>query len=201
MMLTLTLAAGLLALASGGSIVELWDLAGGKGARQFNQHHATAHCVAFSPDGRTLAAAGSYPDPKGFGGGPPYYPVIYFWDAATGEERAQFKWDPYANLEAFKPAARPNWIGGAWGAVTAIAFSPDGKTLFSGGPDTARLWEVATHRQRRLLEGHEGNFYTSLLARMVARWLAAAAIMPSAFGTYSRWFLRDRQAASRRPRT
>ena len=43
------------------------------------------------------------------------------------------------------------------GAVTAEAFSPDGKTIASGSTDdTVRLWDVATHRQLgRPLSGHK----------------------------------------------
>jgi len=45
--------------------------------------------------------------------------------------------------------------------VHAVAFSPDGRTLVSGSYDgTARLWDVATHRQIGApLNGH-GEVYS-----------------------------------------
>lgn len=43
------------------------------------------------------------------------------------------------------------------GPVYKIAFSPDGKTLASGGADrVVRLWDVATRRERAALVGHTG---------------------------------------------
>ena len=59
-------------------------------------------------------------------------------------------------------AVKLAWIVALWselsensGSVPALAFSPDGKRLLTGGHDrTARLWDVATGKEVRKLEGH-----------------------------------------------
>jgi WD40 repeat protein len=64
--------------------------------------------------------------------------TIGLWDAATGREVRHWK-------------ANPLWT------LTA-AFSPDGKTIASGGAwqSDIRLWETATGREVRPLGGHHG---------------------------------------------
>ncbi len=42
----------------------------------------------------------------------------------------------------------------AQAAVVAVAFSPDGKTIATGGADVVRLWDAATGAETRALERH-----------------------------------------------
>jgi len=57
--------------------------------------------------------------------------------------------------------------------VESVAFSPDGKTLASGGWDnTVKLWDVATGRELRTLKGHS-NHVSSVAFSPDARTLAS----------------------------
>jgi WD40 repeat protein len=76
---------------------------------------STASSVAFSPDGRILAVGSLAGWPNG---------IIWLYDTIT--------WNPIREL----PAPGQN--------VTALAFSPDGLTLVSGGTDgNIRFWQVS----------------------------------------------------------
>src|SRR5262249_48699747 len=87
--------------------------------------------VAFSPDGKTLAAA-SWLGAKDGG--------VKLWEAATGPERATLR--------------------GPTGVVVSVAVSPDRKTLATGSLDrTVRLWDGATGKEYAVLKGHEGGVY------------------------------------------
>lgn len=67
--------------------------------------------------------------------------TIHLKDAATGKEIAAFR--------------------GHTGDVTALAFSPDGKVLASGGQDNAVcLFDTATGKQLRRLQGNTGGVKT-----------------------------------------
>ena len=128
-----------LTLASGsrGGEVMLWDVKTGKKIHTLEGHEQPVRSVAFSPDGLTLASAGEphsvHPrfSPKG---------RIKLWDTRSGEQvRA---------------------LEGHSHTVGCVAFSPDGRTLASGGgwpDDTIRMWNTRTGEEDRILEGHTGG--------------------------------------------
>jgi WD40 repeat protein len=118
--------------------------------------------VAFSPDGRNIATAGSQ---------------VRIWDGATGERRNLFDTNLFDMSIAFRPDGRRIVTGGAqlqiWddagtaigkplrgheGPVVSVGFSPDGKQIVSGGSDsTVRLWDANTGAEIGApMTGHSG---------------------------------------------
>ena len=103
--------------------VRIWDAESGHLLRSFflGKDERYYPCFALSPDGKTLATVGS-----------PRDPAIQLWDTTTGK--------------------RVGRLSGHLGGVAAsLAFSPDSKTLASGGGDTTvLLWDVARARLEHL---------------------------------------------------
>ena len=161
-------------LATGGfdQEVVVWDVVTGKKAitLAFPCGEASALSVAFSPDGKQLAAAGGRAVGR-----------VETWVVETWREGSVFELPTrFGGGLAFAPDGRAIAVGGPtsprtrviWdikerrttatleagqsGPITAIAFAPLGGRIATASSDgTVQLWDVATGQSERVLKGHD----------------------------------------------
>jgi WD40 repeat protein len=129
---------------SGGSL-HLWDAATGKklpGIAPDDNRGIIVKCAAFSPDSKALVKSRSQ-----------YESTIHVWDIATRKERQHFGGYFKVKDPDGEELAIPTYL-----TITELALAPDGRTVATAGWDpTIRLWDVATGKERRRLEGHRGT--------------------------------------------
>ncbi|HKE15294.1 MAG TPA: WD40 repeat domain-containing protein, partial [Kofleriaceae bacterium] len=130
------------------------------------QTYSSITGVAFSPDGKHIAIAGSER-------------VVLIIGAESGKEEGRLSPDVVSNLAvAFSPRGDLLATGGddskvhVWstkdwkqvrtleghdGSVRSVVFSADGKRIASGSSDsTARLWDTASGKELAVFAGHQG---------------------------------------------
>lgn len=147
------------------SMLRLWNLATGVN-RAIGPDNSYVTAVAFSPDGRMIAATG-------------LDNTVGLWDVASGAKRATLVGHQSNVLTmAFSPNGKTLATGSndctvrLWNvataatmkvitlrdaAVLAVTFSPDGRTLATTGTGgSAQLWNVATGASTATLTGQSG---------------------------------------------
>jgi WD40 repeat protein len=150
-----------------GAELTLWDVASGKEISTLVLRQSSISALAFSADGRLLAA----------GGGPPSV-----WEVPAGKQRITLQGSPDWNTtlafsaDGTKLAAASTQRVHLWDLASgkelrifqrlimvdggAMAFSKDLQTLASPNYEEIDLWDVSTGKARGVLAEHRGSVYS-----------------------------------------
>jgi WD40 repeat protein len=143
--------------------ITVWDARTGESVANLPGHSRFTLCLAFSPDGQSLASGGA----DG---------TLRVWDVAAGRQRFQVKGDAVAVFAvAYNPNGRTllsaGWqmmvglhdagngtrireLSGSTAPILAVMVSPDGRKIVTAGMDRlVRQWDAAGRETGRIL-GH-----------------------------------------------
>ena len=151
--------------------VRLWDSLTGKITHILYGHIDNVESVTFSPDGQTVASSGYF-----------YDSTVRLWDTETGiYKNSLYGHNRGADIITFshdgKMVATSDWEGKicVWDAnsgshlatfrdeykmISSLAFSPDARTLVSGGNSVIRLWDLENRRLKYVKDEPSGRVNT-----------------------------------------
>jgi WD40 repeat protein/beta-lactamase regulating signal transducer with metallopeptidase domain len=133
-----------------GNFVLQWDIDSGKEVRKFGGLKDKIRSLAFSPDGKLVAAASK--DGK-----------VCIWDAQSGAEKLHI-------------VAHPDHKDAAFSGSPCLAFAPDSKTLASASTDgTIRLWDVTSAKETGQFRAPDSAFYGITFAKEGKALIAGSA--------------------------
>jgi WD40 repeat protein len=187
-------------------VVDLWDWQAEKKTATYRDPNAGIQAVAFTPDGKALAAA----DVAG---------AVNIWDLTDSKQTILDTGSGILTSLAFSPDGRlaavgstHNWVcvwdrtteslrmvlGGHSQGVEAVSFSPDGKRLASASRDrTVKVWTVidAPPPARRLAKLQQFRYPGEIMALAVSSDGARVAVGGSAKSIVV-WDIAGREAVS-----
>ena len=159
-------------------------------SRVLGEHRYAVRCLAFAPDGKTLATGDGYPGAPG---------EIKLWDVSTGRELTTLRGSPNGFYTvAFAPNGQTlagvsfDQVLTLWDVATGrelarvpvsvpsflhTVLAPDGRTLamvgWKGDPGSVQLWQV-DREAGDSLTGGSGPFTFSADSHRLALWRLAA---------------------------
>lgn len=158
--------------------IYFWDLVEGVRKKTLSGQKGGLNCLAFSPDGKTLASGGEGEFIRGEDGNfRRDNGVFHVWDAVKGKRKHNFSGENMYDIRsvAFSPDGSllaggdefgqihlvdPNTgkylkkLEGHSRRVVAISFSSDMRTFASGSKDgRVRIWDIASGENKQTLDG------------------------------------------------